>query len=129
LSPFFFGLELIGTGMFELCRLVSEQIEMAVGATGKESHLRARRSMDVIAEAIKTAVREVIDERAASLAESSRPRLMSIDKAAAYFDCSPGHIRNLIAAGILPAVRFKIAGTRNKPYVDRRDLDRLIDEN
>jgi hypothetical protein len=86
--------------------------------------------MDAITEAIKAAVREVIDERAADLADMSKPRLLSIKNAAHYLDCSTGYVRNLMANGTIPEVCLeRTPGAREKPFVDRRDLDRLIEEN
>lgn len=85
--------------------------------------------MDAITEAIKTAVREVIDERVADLADISKPRLLSVENAALYLDCSTGYVRNLMANGTIPEICLEKTGQRKKPFVDRRDLDRIIEEN
>lgn len=84
--------------------------------------------MDAIAQAMRDAVRDAVTESVPALIHASAPRLMTIEQAAKYLACSPGQVRNLIAAGILPTVRWPNEGTRRKPYLDRRDLDAIIDQ-
>jgi hypothetical protein len=56
------------------------------------------------------------------------PRLLDLDRAAAYLSVSPWTIRDLEAKGVLPRVRVPMphGGELRKLLFDRADLDRLI---
>jgi excisionase family DNA binding protein len=70
----------------------------------------------------------VADKLSGTMAGSTLPRLLSINLAAEYLGCSIGHIKNLVAAGTLPTVRWQEEGVRNKHYFDRQDLDKAIEQ-
>jgi len=62
------------------------------------------------------------------------PRLLRLQGAAAYLDVSYWTVRDLVARGDIPAVRLPSPGARDgralrRVLLDRRDLDRLIENN
>ena len=82
---------------------------------------------DVLADVIKQAVREAISET--SVPAVPGPRLMRVSAAAEYLDCTPAHVHNLIARGVLHPIRWPLAdGTEGRTvWIDRQDLDRAIE--
>mgnify|MGYP006297534865 CR=1 FL=1 len=59
-------------------------------------------------------------------------RLLSIEGASTYLSCAPDLVEDLIAIGEVPVVRLgspppKGRKDRRKRWIDRRDLDRLIE--
>lgn len=81
-------------------------------------------------EVVKTAIREAVAEHLKVNPVGEVHRLMTLEAAARYCDCTIKHIQNLIAAGVLRAFHWPWPDERkrDKPYVDKRDLDRIIDE-
>jgi hypothetical protein len=84
---------------------------------------------DVLTEAIKQAVREALAE-AGTAPTPQGPRLMRVTAAAEYMDCTPQHIHNLIARGVLKPVRWPLEGGEpgRTVWLDRTDLDRAIED-
>jgi hypothetical protein len=66
--------------------------------------------------------------RPESVQAAVTPRLLNLDTAATYLSMSPGTIRDLEAAGVLPRVRVPLpqGGELRKLLFDKVDLDRLI---
>jgi integrase len=83
---------------------------------------------DPITEHIVRAVRQAIREEMPSHVSGSDKRLLTIEQTAIYLGCSPNQVRNLIAAGIIEPFRWPVEQERKKPYFDRMDLDRCIDQ-
>lgn len=54
-------------------------------------------------------------------------QLLSPAHAAGVLDCSPGHVYNLIARGLLRAVEIKAEGKRPKTRIREDDLQAYID--
>jgi hypothetical protein len=86
--------------------------------------------MDALREAIKEAVREALRESGLGTQPADGPRLMRVAAAAEYLDCTPAHVHNLIARGVLKPVRWPLAdGSEGRTiWLDRSDLDRAIEE-
>jgi hypothetical protein len=84
---------------------------------------------DVLTDIIKQAVIAAIDEKYNQLKEAEQARALTMELAAEYISCSTQHIRNLVAAGHLSVIRWPSDATKPRPYFDRRDLDKLIEEN
>ncbi len=84
---------------------------------------------DVLTDIIKQAVIAAINEKYEQLKEGETARVMTLEMAAEYYSCSTMHIRNLVIAGHLPVVRWPSDAAKPRPYFDRRDLDKLIEEN
>jgi len=87
--------------------------------------------MDPLSEAIKEAVREALEESSLPKQPADGPRLMRVAAAAEYLDCTPMHVHNLIARGVLKPIRWPLAdGSEGRTiWIDRADLDRAIEEN
>jgi hypothetical protein len=87
---------------------------------------------DLLKDAIKSAMIEVLAERSERPESPSQtgPRLMRVTAAAEYLDCTPPHIHNLIARGVLIPIRWPNAdGSPGRTiWIDRADLDRAIEE-
>ena len=54
------------------------------------------------------------------------PRLLPIKKAAEALGLTVWGLRQRVWAGDIPVVRF---GTGGKQYIDRKDLDKLVEQN
>lgn len=76
-----------------------------------------------IEDTIRSAVKEAVE--GALSATPVGPRLLTAEQAAEYLSCSTRQVSNLVAAGKLKPVRWEKGG---KPYYDRVDLDRAIEE-
>ena len=81
--------------------------------------------MDALAAAIKSAVREVIEEQRDVLARGALPRLISFNQAAEYLGISDRYLRALVSEGVFCVVRHKQDGNK---YLDRYDLDAYINQ-
>lgn len=76
-----------------------------------------------IVDAVKTAIREEMPGTV-----GSTQRLLTTEQAAEYLGCSPNQVRNLVSAGIISTFRWPVEQERRKPYFDRVELDRRIEE-
>ena len=86
-----------------------------------------------MADVFKEAIKEAVTEALAGVTIPGRPpgpRLMRVSAAAEYLDCTPMHVHNLIARGVLKPVRWPLAnGTEGRTvWIDRLDLDRAIED-
>lgn len=84
-----------------------------------------------IEQAIADAVKAAFAECAGGAVAATEQRLYTLEGAARYLGCSPSHVRNLIASGVLPVVRWpqRKDDASPRPYLDKQDLDRAIVEN
>ncbi len=74
---------------------------------------------------LNTLADKVVQRLGARLNEaaSPMPRLLTVEQAAEYLGRSAHSVRHLIRAGRLPVVRLD-----DRLYLDRKDLDRVIEE-
>lgn len=74
----------------------------------------------------------VVAKLAAQLpAATEEKRLFTTDEAAKYLGCSLPHFKAMIREGKVPTVRLSVdeSTIRYKNFVDKRDLDALIEAN
>lgn len=84
--------------------------------------------MDGIVEAIKQAVVAAVRELQ-PVNGDPKHRLLTIEQAAEYLGCAPNTVRNLVAAGLIETFHWPLKERqRPKPYFDRVELDRKIDQ-
>ena len=77
--------------------------------------------LDILAEKVAAKVRAELAQ--AGNGTAIRPRLLSVEQAAAYLGRSSASVRHLINTGTLPTVRLD-----GRVFLDMQDLDRVIDE-
>jgi excisionase family DNA binding protein len=58
-------------------------------------------------------------------------RLFTTEEASKYLGCSLPHLKAMIACGKVPTVRLSVdeSAIRFKNFIDKRDLDKLIEAN
>lgn len=76
--------------------------------------------LDVLAG--KIAARMKADTEQSASASAIRPRLLTVEQAAAYLGRSKASVQHMVSDGVLPTVR-----SDRRVFLDMRDLDNWID--
>ncbi len=80
-------------------------------------------NLDAIAEVFIDRIAERVSARI-MVAQTTGPRLLTVEQAASYIGRTTHAVRKLVAAGAFPAVKAD-----GRVMLDIRDLDRWIDRN